>query len=466
MINETCTSPYRGLLCAGCDHGFGINDSFECIKCSANATQLVIFIALLISAVLASGGLVAYTIRQSEKEDDDYKSGQNIPMYILLTALSMLQSMAFFQGFEYTWPDTVQRFFKTSQTASGGGLGFLNMQCMASSISSQIAHVYMEALVTISLMPICLCVLVIVLVVLGSTAKFYRRLNICVFHVLFLFQPVAVRGILKVMTCKQIGTSTYLFYDPAVECWSDSHVRWFVPLSLVFFLYTSFLPGLNLLALFRDRDLILAEAEEALRKWGFEINAWETEYYYWNLVIMARKVSQTTIITLSMPMGIVVQSQLTIAISIVAVIVHVKCKPYRDAILNRLEMISILTFGVTAWLGVLMSQENADYMMKAAGSIAIVVINLVAILYMLWHFVFQTRYWVEQKIEMKMRQSELVNELLESQNAQSTTGTDIELAEVNPVAMATLDQDEEDRKDLEEVGVIVDDDERMPDGDE
>ena len=133
---------------------------------------------------------------------------------------------------------------------------------------------------------------------------------------------------------------------------------------------------------------------------------------------------------------------------------------------NRLELISILTFGVTAWIGVLVSQKNADNMMKEAGSVAIVVINAVALLYMLWHFVFQVRHWVEQNIEQTLRQSKMANELHESQNAQSTTVTDIELAEMNPVAIETLDQEEEDKKDLEEVGVVADDDEKMPDGDE
>ena len=83
--------------------------------------------------------------------------------------------------------------------------------------------------------------------------------------------------------------------------------------------------GLPELECSTDRHRILAGEEKALRKWGFEIAAFEKEYYYWNLVIMARKISLTTIITLSRPMGIVVQSQLTIAISIVAVIFHVKC---------------------------------------------------------------------------------------------------------------------------------------------
>jgi len=460
-INERCAATYRGLLCAGCDDGYGINEDFQCVKCSSKSTQLGVFIAVLLSALLASGGLVAYTIRTSEKDGDDYKKGKNIPMHILLTAVSMMQSAAFFQGFEYTWPDAIKGLFKTTQTASGGGLGFLNMQCLAFSISSKISHVYLVALVTIFIIPFCVLVFVIVLLALkyfGAPAKLRRRLNICVFHVLFLFQPLAVQGILKAMTCKTIGGTSYLFYDPDIKCWSGSHLEWFVGLLLVFLLYTSFLPGLNLLALFNDRDLILAEQEEALRSWGFEIEAWEREYYYWNLVIMARKLSLTAVITLSRPMGIVVQSQLAIAICIVALISHVRCEPYREPLLNRLEMISISTFGMTAWIGVLMSQETSYTLMKQVGSFVIVAFNGSAILLMMWHFVFQAIYWVKEKVD-KLRESQL------PPNPQPKTGNDIELAEMNPVALAVLDQEEEDKRDLEEVGVVADDDQKMADED-
>ena len=66
--------------------------------------------------------------------------------------------------------------------------------------------------------------------------------------------------------------------------------------------------------------------------------------------------------------------------------------------MNRLETISIFTFFVTAWLGVLMSQTNMGVELKQLISVLIVLINSIALCYMLWHFVIESRTYVEAKI--------------------------------------------------------------------
>ena len=67
-----------------------------------------------------------------------------------------------------------------------------------------------------------------------------------------------------------------------------------------------------------------------------------------------------------------------------------------------------------------MSQENVSSVMKEAGSVAIVVINAVAILYMLWHFVVQAEYWIEKKIE-KLRHSSSATPEMELTQQQKET---------------------------------------------
>ena len=128
--SEACTKPYRGLLCSGCRKHYGINADFECIKCESKATQIATFVGVLVLALLVSGSLVAYTVRQAEKDDDDYKSGKNKPIFILQTAISMMTSLGFFKDFDYTWPEAVKGLLATSATASGGGLGLFNISCV------------------------------------------------------------------------------------------------------------------------------------------------------------------------------------------------------------------------------------------------------------------------------------------------------------------------------------------------
>merc|ERR1711990_308412 len=130
-------------------------------------------------------------------------------------------------------------------------------------------------------------------------------------------------------------------------------------------------------------------------------------------------------------MGVVVQSQLAIAITIVAFVLHVKCKPFSNPLLNRLETISLSSFGVTAWIGVLMSDENVSYTMKVAGSFIIVIINIVAFVYMLWHFLIQAGYYAQTKLEV----------VLEEKRRRSRESVKIELTEVEQAAAAKAAQE-------------------------
>ena len=413
-ISQDCTEPHAGLLCAGCDTGYGVNNDFECVQCSNTSVTIMAFVAFLLLALLISGGLVAKTICESEKDDDSYKSGKNKPFFILLTAIGMLQTAAFFQDFDYKWPDFISGLFSASQTASGGGLGFLNIACVGQILFPGLSHAYAEAIIVSLLPPFCLAIFVAVLFMLhymGYRGNIVRRLTICMFHVIFLFQPLAVGGILKALACHNVGGSSYLYHDNSVECWTGSYAVWFVSLLLCFFFYAAFLPGFNLFTLFRDRDRILAEDEEVLRDWGFEISPFESDYFYWNLVIMARKVALKAVITLSRPYGIVVQSQLAIFISVVALIFHVRCMPYREDILDWVELLGIMAFAITAWLGVLMSQEEVDGNSKMATSVAIAAVNVAIFLHMFWHFVIESKHYVQEKLQAHHQSAEQEVEL-------------------------------------------------------
>ena len=63
------------------------------------------------------------------------------------------------------------------------------------------------------------------------------------------------------------------------------------------------------------------------------------------------KIAQTALITLSKPSGIVVQSQLVIMVSIVALVFQVRFQLYREALLNRLKSSASPPFSPPLGLG-------------------------------------------------------------------------------------------------------------------
>ena len=65
-----------------------------------------------------------------------------------------------------------------------------------------------------------------------------------------------------------------------------------------------------------------------------------------------------------------------------ALAVHVRCDPYKEEVLNRIELLAILTFIFTAWMGVLLSQSEVGDAAKQALSIMIILLNIGALLAM------------------------------------------------------------------------------------
>ena len=442
---------------AMCTDGYGSNFDFKCAKCASDGEQMATFLAGLTFAILLVGCFTIYTIRKMGSKDQ-WRQGTNIIVKISMTGWSMIQSMTFFRGFDYEWPPLIEGLFSTSELASGSRIS-MQTECWAKMVSDQ-PYVYTNAVFMILLAAVCLLIIVLGLLILAlfKGAKHLKRnILIAAIYVMFFFQPYAVRGILQALTCISVGDESVLFYQMDVLCDSDLHVSWTWALVSAYMIYVVVLPGWLMAIMYRDRALFLAEDEETIRTFGFAINAFKAEFFYWQFVIMYRKIAQMTLITLSRPAGIVVQAQLALMVSMVATGVHLQMKPFKNELVNNLEKVSLGSFAITAWVGVLMSQSEV----KTEGhwgmvmTTTILMVNTFALLYVLYALATQGCSRIQEK----------VNELRESQlpDAPPTSMTDIELAEVNPVAMATLDQEEEDRKDLEEVGIIADDDERMPD---
>jgi len=188
-------------------------------------------------------------------------------------------------------------------------------------------------------------------------------------------------------------------------------------------------------SLVQVREGLLKQDEETLRTFGFLSNGFEPDYYYWQICITARKLAATTVITLARPYGLVVQSQLAIAVFVAALCAHVKYMPFKDPIIDTLETSSICSFILTAWLGplmsldsnfprtlsmrptlnltlgVLMSLETVPTPWKQGMSIAAVIINASAVLLLLWAFIYEAIAVYRRNKEDIWRKLEYANSL-------------------------------------------------------
>ena len=111
-------------------------------------------------------------------------------------------------------------------------------------------------------------------------------------------------------TCTDVGGERLLLFQMDFSCrgWggaqSTSLNIWRIVMLICGIVYVVVLPGTKFWTLFKVRHLSKAGDEDTMRTYGFMTNGTHPEYYYWQLVIMARKLLATSLITLTKPYGV------------------------------------------------------------------------------------------------------------------------------------------------------------------
>ena len=158
----------------------------------------------------------------------------------------------------------------TMQSISGSFQLSVSIECMLKSIGIT-DYVYGNALVGILLGPVCLTCIVTGLMIAhctqsaGPKYSLRKRLIIVVMFVTFLFQPSALKGVLMLFTCRDVGGEPMLYYQMSISCNDPNHALWQWGVGACGIIYAFVLPSFKLWKLFEVRDLILEQDEDTLR---------------------------------------------------------------------------------------------------------------------------------------------------------------------------------------------------------
>jgi len=412
IADQLCVSGYTGPLCSMCETGSGGKlNSFKCKKCSTRwgidpVWSLVLY---AVFSILVTTAFAVQDINVAESDDGRYsKAHVNILITIAMTGISMFQAMSFLTGFDFLWPDAIEGMLQAMQTVSGAVQFTMPMQCMVADFTSN--YVYANAIIAIGLGPICvMCIGVgyVVAHVYHSVTNTFReqylglrrRGIIVIMHVIFLFQPGAVKGVLMVFTCYSVGDEHLLYAQMDIHCNSASHMSWQIALGTFGLLYALAFPLFELWSLCSADELIRSEDPATLRLYGFATNGCKPDYYYWPVVVMTRKVVAATVITLTRPYGIVVQALLALCVFGAALCAQIVLVPFRNPIVNILETGSILSFLITAWLGVFMSLEVVSDEWREIMSFVVLLVNVVTVLLILGAFIYAFRQQYGDEIQ-------------------------------------------------------------------
>ena len=83
--------------------------------------------------------------------------------------------------------------------------------------------------------------------------------------------------------------------------------------------------------------MLFKECEMVYREWGFLLNGLKNKCYYWQAVVMLRRILTALIVVLARPQGVQIQTALVLMLFVLLLIFHIRAWPYKNESMNWLE---------------------------------------------------------------------------------------------------------------------------------
>jgi hypothetical protein len=361
--NASGISTTRCRLCATCKVGYNriSMSSTRCKQCPSATTNKIFLAAGFFVMILGSIALIVLTI-QSEGGSDATSDA------IKKIILNFLQIASLAGGLPLQWPDEVTTMFSTMATMASAGSTLLIPDCELTEMKTAEAFYLKQAgftfLVPIIIM-ICLVGWFFVWTCCGTRLKITKaRLKdyviLTLVLMLFLCYPMLVRLSLSSLQCPYVNGKAYLMADLEERCFTGRHTTYLILLTMPqLILYVFGLPIIAGTILLREPKRRLWHSFSFRMRYGLLFMGYRRERFWWELVIVVRKVTIVAIGTFGTLMGRVdLQAYVAILVVFISIVVHLVGKPFdthkQDTkLLYVLEFMGLSVCWGTFWAGLL-----------------------------------------------------------------------------------------------------------------
>lgn len=150
--------------------------------------------------------------------------------------------------------------------------------------------------------------------------------------------PALTNKIFEGLSCRTIGeNAAVLAVDYGMDCHSSTYRGLQLVLGLLVIIWPVGVPASLFFELYNKRDLILAKDPKTLERYAFALDDYKLEYWYWEVVELARKLILTGIIAL-IGRGTVAQAVMATFVAFFFFALAVKAQPFHSEHLNQLKM--------------------------------------------------------------------------------------------------------------------------------
>ncbi|CDW90561.1 UNKNOWN [Stylonychia lemnae] len=281
---------------------------------------------------------------------------------ILMNHLQLIMLSA---QFNFQWPKEVADFYSFASPVSQVSQQIISIDCF---VQNQVydenqkvkfmgfKRVYFIKVALMSSAPIilliiCYAVWYVISLAQRQMALLRTKAISSLVILLFFVHPNIVQQMFDVFNCIDIDGETRLKNDLEIICYQDTHRIWSMMVSLTSIIVWGLgIPIFAMLLLFIERKNL--QKLDTKQKYGFLFNGYRKEFYYWEGVIMYRKIALIFIQVFIGSFGLLVQALSVLLFLILGIVINLKLKPLSTVALNNIELISLLASNITIYIGI------------------------------------------------------------------------------------------------------------------
>jgi len=357
--DSSCTLGHTGPLCAKCSHGYGRLGSSQCVQCVGGTSRAV---GLLFVFFLVISAAIAWLLRGQIITRGVNKKAHSVVKKLLLTHV---QQTSLLLAFDLEWPSPFSVVLEASDTASAASSSFVSLDCVGSdgSTASGMSAFRMQVLATL-IGPVVIFLLAeAIFALLWKVGKLtqseaYRRMLIACVVIGYLFYTPLTRSIMQLFTCVTIGGQSRLVQDYSVLCDSAANNGWRYGFGLpLLMLVVVGIPSGLFWLLHRSQDQLYT-SDWHRRTLGFLFLGYKPEFYWYEIVIMARKAVFAMILVALYPQGLLWQIAMAMMVMMISITVSASFKPFSEPLFNHLDVASLMLSMATVAGGAMLLQAQ------------------------------------------------------------------------------------------------------------
>ncbi|OMJ91265.1 hypothetical protein SteCoe_6244 [Stentor coeruleus] len=384
---STCSSGYTGILCQSCEAGYSRDSSGKCSKCPSEDKNAIILLFLIICIFIIAAIFVQTTLRTAF-------SPKAITSIYIKIFTNYLQLVFLTTQFKLEWPSYVLEIFNVQKSASSVSEQIFSVDCYLSKDenSGSSTDAYYTKLVFLALLPFIILIVSFIfwmgICFVKDTWCYLRREMLTTVVVLFfIVYPTIVQNMFLHFSCIKIDTKgTYLEQNTIVECWDAKHLKFTFIVALPgAFIWAFTIPTLVMLYLTKNRRRLFDDKIKVI--YGFIFQGYKQSCYYWEFVIMYRKIILIAISVFLSQISVLVQALTVMVILLSFFFLQYIYRPYNTGHLNHMETEALFTATITIYCGLYYLSEQINEEFKMFLFIVILVGNAYFLIYWLKYMI-------------------------------------------------------------------------------